>query len=259
MFGLLRLTFLFLLLAPVPASAQQDSDPFCAQAPLEMLAALEGEWTLRQGPGFAAAGAMVIPLPAHPPKRMALDYTEGDYFATLSAEDGSMVMFPTDPDQIEAVVKHMNEADAANLLEIGTGCDWYALPIMAGSNSYSLDRAEGPPEAIALAFITGNGPRVGVCVAMPYEAAGLQGGDMNSVSLGDGRNSELEVWSMEDESTKGCFPDQEPFRLEAGQGQMVMNLLVKFQSPTSATGIVIFEGQMNGQGFGAKAPVRLTR
>jgi hypothetical protein len=234
-----------------PAHAQQHGDdPFCASAPLEMLAALEGPWTLRQGAGFAAAGAMVLPLPAHPPQTVVLDYDEGAWYATLTGMAGErMVMFPTDENQIEAVVKYLTEADAANLLEIGAGCDWYSLPLMLGSNSYSLNRAGGQPGTMRLDIANisdGTLTHLSVCIPM-------HGPEDNDVVYQVGNNR---VGAAMNDC---ALDDDHPSLLQAGEGQLLMNLLVKFQSTESASGIVIFEGVMNGQRFGAKAPVTLSR
>ena len=59
------------------AAAQTDGDdPFCALAPFEMLVALEGNWSLTQGNGFAWAAGMAIPLPANPPQSFTIEFDE---------------------------------------------------------------------------------------------------------------------------------------------------------------------------------------
>ena len=100
---------------------------------------------------------------------------------------------------------------------------------------------------------------------MPVEALGSKDDSRVIVGLDPPRSNapaalpERMVAAVPVRDGEGCDPDHVPFRLKSGEGQMVMNLLVKFQSPNSGTGIVIFEGQMNGHKFGAKAPVQLTR
>lgn len=255
----------------VPARTSTTDDPFCASAPLAMLAALEGPWTLRQGAGFAVAGAMMIPLPAHPPQTVVLDYDEQAWHATLTGMAGErLVMFPTDERQIEEVVTYLNEADAANLLQFGAGCDWYSLPLMLGSNSYSLSRDEATEELAlitvgfpsAVVGLDGGGVRIGFCAPVPDQVREGEISDRvdrggTASSWRDSESASGATWSRA-EGNRACA-DLVPNPVPGGEGQMLMILMVKFQSANSATGLLHFEGEMNGQRFGAKAPVSLSR
>lgn len=75
---------------------------FCATSPAELLSALDGTWTLTQGPGWAAAGggSIGMRLPPHPPQQMQIAFDPNLGFPVMSAQGQHMVLLPAGPDPV---------------------------------------------------------------------------------------------------------------------------------------------------------------
>lgn len=248
----------FFLTVAFSANAQSANDPFCTLAPNDMVAALDGTWNITQGQGFATAGppqmTFVLPLPAHPPQPLTITYdpAAGIATATGAAPGETMLLVPTTAQGAAAVVGIIGEQDMEDYLEIGTGCDWYSIPLMIGTNNYSLSSLgiDSTPNALVGTFgdIT-----AGICRDSgefgidrgTFDNPRLRTpngsiGSFNLVNINECPGASREVWSF-------------------SEGQMSMSLAVKFQSESSGTGILLFEGMKDGYPFSAKAPVRFSR
>jgi len=137
------------------AQTSGDAADLCATSPAELLAALDGTWTLNQGPGWAAAGGGAIgtPLPAHPPQQIQIALDPNLGLPVLSAQGQHMMMVPAEPEPVaEHIDSVIEETGSAGAQSNATDCDWYGLPPIIGTNMYSLD---GPgvqtPDLSALA------------------------------------------------------------------------------------------------------------
>ena len=248
---------------PIPARAAPAPDGFCGSSPQEMLAALDGTWNLTQGKGFATAGppqmSFVVPLPAHPAQPLTITYdpAAGVATATGAAPGETMIMVPATQAGAAAVVGIIGQEDIEDYLEIGTGCDWDAIPIMIGTNIYSLDSITNGPDAGPNHFYGSfGGYGFDYCTA----------GDVGEIdqALVFGHNSDIPVApTLDSDYESVCDPDDPelngPAVPEVSEGQMSMSLAVKFQSPTSGTGILLFKGTKDGYPFSAKAPVSFSR
>lgn len=119
--------------------SQAQAGDFCATAPADLLVALDGGWSLRQGPGVANAAGMSIPLPPHPPVAVRFDYNaEQSVVHIVSADlaDG-IDMFPTAEQQSASAAAVLADQSAP-----ASPCDWYALPTLIGTNAYFF--VQGP-------------------------------------------------------------------------------------------------------------------
>lgn len=131
---------LVLMLAASFAVAQDttsENGGFCATAPQELLVALDGSWSMTQGPGVAV-GAFPIPLPGHPPVAMRLEYDPEGGFAILSGQGQQMLMVPMVTETASRALGKDSFDVFATETEGLDACDWYALPTLVGSNAYAL-------------------------------------------------------------------------------------------------------------------------
>jgi len=256
-----------ILIALASASAFAQDEPtvpsppsgFCATAPNGFLSVLEGDWSFKQGAGFATAVGVPfpMPLPSHAPVPMKLTYDPETGLANLSGMNSdnrreNMVMFPSLPENLPRVVQALNTAQQEGLFQIGPGCDWYSLPIMVGTNHYSLDstRVTGIGDTPAAVSLLGDREFVvGIaCISFPEddEALDIVGYLLRRV---DGI---VKIHPVP-ESPDHCL------RVTQSSGDMSMTIIVKFQSPNSGIGIVSFKGTSDGHTIKARAPITMTR
>lgn len=215
-----------------PALAQQDAGEFCAKAPQEMLAALDGQWKTSQGAGFARAGTMTFPLPPSRGETIKLKFDPDIGASILSGKNDQILMIAGSDEALKEVSKYLDKEETDGLFTRSTGCDWYALPIMIGSRTYELSgHFPGSDQAWQALAVPGTG--IVVCIMKDGTVT------MANVSTGE-----------------GCIV---PDRDIVGDGEMNMTVIVKFQNPNLGTGIVLFEGLSDGITFSARAPITLTR
>lgn len=266
----LGILLLMVIVTPKPAEAQQSEDAFCASAPDELLAAIEGDWSLTQGAGFFVVGPQTMPLPSHPPKAISITYDPTDFHATVTAPDGRMILIPTAEDSVTADVPYLNDKDAEKFLGIGAGCDHYALPLMLGANVYSLNRAQGAYRIVWLVLGEVSVPFCSGADASKFteeywrdtgEELVIQPGPDPTEPLHKGIGvGSTDIRDTPDSAWFPCpFKDSLNSIPEAAEGEMTMTLIVKFRTPDFATGLLQFHGQMEGHKFAAKAPVTLSR
>jgi hypothetical protein len=223
-----------LILFGVPAGyvAAQDApaggDGFCATAPQELLVALDGGWSLRQGPGIVIGGPR-IPLPAHPPVAVSLQYNSEGGYAILSAQGQEMIMLPTSTDMATTLLGGMSE-NFVTSTEGMNACDWYALPTLVGTSVYDLTTTryeDRPPVASA-----------DICFNDVFYVF-----DLNEVGL-----PVLDPIGTVCQLPVGSTP-----------GEMTMTVALKFDSPSSARGMLHFQGKTGEYPFAAWAPITLSR
>lgn len=152
MFRLCMYAFLLSITAAVQVHAQIDPDE-CPTAPRNLLEGLDGFWSVKQGAGVMIVPVMgALPLPSHAPLRltMAYDPNTGTSQLTGSGPDEHLVIFPTHESLVPQIQEMVSEADKAGLLNIGDSCDWYGLPLMVGTNSFSLSALPHPKQGLRL-------------------------------------------------------------------------------------------------------------
>lgn len=210
---------------------------FCAVAPTDLLVALDGNWKLKQGAGFAFGGAMAgMPLPPHKPQTLKIRYDADTGTTRMSAPDApdNMVMFPVaEAQQVQAAGEITQGAIDAYQSQVGA-CDWYSLPIIVGTNRYALDREASEPDYDSPVQDQFYCKLPSEAIGLPSEALMVLMQLYNRVCLGDEGTTEV-------------------------HGQMSMTLLVRFDSTDSGRGTLFFEGEMQGYEFAAVAPVTLAR
>lgn len=234
-----------LAVAQDPPSGGGD---FCAIAPQALLVALDGSWSMEQGPGFAIGG-VPIPLPAHPPVAMRLEYVADGGYAILSGQGQQMAMVPMVTETATEVLGDWSEHFVSST-EGMEACDWYALPTLMGSNVYALRGAIPPDMATVLGEYSSSTDSFAVgifaCVGgrTPVFIAGG-----TSEGVGYGQADEVLDYSR--------FCGDKGMR--STQGDMSMTISLKFDSPSSARGMLTFSGEYDGYPFAAWAPITLFR
>jgi hypothetical protein len=195
-------------------------------------------------------------LQPHPAQTLHFAF-DPEYFVaelTGAAPGEKLVLLPVDtPETAEAAVGALGDIISDYLGSVRTDCQGHEVPLMIGTNAYSLERAGRTPaerpNAIAGSFgnlgfyycINGS-PGAGTSFAIVTGRPGRLAGAPPGISTDHSEN---------------CLHDDD--FLPPASGQMSMSLAVKFQSSTSGTGILVFEGKQNGYEFRAAAPVTLER
>lgn len=186
--------------------------------------------------GFAMGGAAGLPLPPHKAQKFTLKYQPGAGYSVLSGQGQQMPMVASFGKNVQPVANYLEAEKTKGLFSKGAGCNWSSLPIMIGSKSYEL-KASKPGS---------NQYKFGMFVPIPNNMVFLCVRQDGSVGIGGGGFA----------LAPNCST---PPRKLDGKGDMTMTLIVKFQSRTSASGMLLFEGNSHGNPFFAKAPVSMTR
>lgn len=265
MFRKLFLVILLSIVATAQAHAQSGSEA-CPTAPRDLLAGLDGTWSVQQGAGVMIVPVMgAMPLPPHEPLRltMAYDPETGTSQLTGNGPDEQLIMFPTHESLVPQIQELVSEADKEDLLNIGEGCNWYALPLMVGTDTYSLDApaSSDGTTVIALALpdeLSKSMPvRRSTMVCFTSREKQAIGDFISDNATADYVVNTI-IPAMEKAGKLYVMDDFIPCT-PPGTGDMTMTLLVKFQSPNSGTGMLIFEVNQNGTRAIAKAPVTMSR
>lgn len=256
----------FAAIALLPAGADESGNGFCANAPLEMVKAIEGRWTLTQGAGVAVGGFIPIPLPAQAPQSVSIDVDGNSGIAFLKHEGQKLAIVPVLPEQAVDQMAWLRDDEIDGLTNPGGACDWYALPVMLGSNIYALnaetaaaEAANTENEAYGMIF-AGNGQgdvhvcsngKVGYSVYSSKDVAETGGGPTVGVISEDDEGAQNAVRLK-------CALEEVDVPV-ATSGEMTMTLFVKFTSPNSGAGVLQFQGEQEGYRFGARAPITFAR
>lgn len=267
MFRLCMYAFLLSITAAVQVHAQIDPDE-CPTAPRDLLAGLDGVWSVKQGAGVMIVPVMgALPLPSHAPLRltMAYDPNTGTSQLTGSGPDEHLVMFPTHESLVPQIQEMVSEADKAGLLNIGDSCDWYGLPLMVGTNSFSLYAPATSETGTAIALALPEGLPNSAPMSVPLTCLTAQDKQGITAFLRENapaKDSAAAFGAVASLASSGTLYVQHNAACNvtpASSGDLLMTLLVKFQSPTAATGMLIFEMNQNGLQAIAKAPVTMSR
>lgn len=237
----------------------QSADDFCATAPADLLSALDGTWTLTHGAGKTFTGAGTTPFPAPRPTTLEFAYWRNFGFGVLSGDGQSMVMLPADA---QATAEHIDGLLSAtglpNLQPTDAECDWYALPAIIGTNEYAL-QGSGPnaPNIEDFRYEGTDNWRSGsithylsICNREGFEHL------LNRRDRVPGTDTTLDIRPL-------LVADCPETARADGNGKMAMTLILKFDSPNSASGVASFRGKVRAGGqrisFAAETPVWMTR
>lgn len=265
MFRKLFLIILFSVAATAQAHAQSSNDA-CPTAPRDLLAGLHGTWSVQQGAGVMIVPVMgAMPLPPHAPLRLTMTYDPetGTSQLTGNGPDEQLMMFPTHESLVPQIQALVSAVDKEGLLNIGEDCDWYALPLMVGTSTYSLDVPANSETGTAIALALPDGLPTSAPMSAPL--ACLTSRDKQGIVNFLGQNSPAHkavfdaVATMASAGKLYVQHDAECNATPTSSGNMTMTLLVKFQSASSGTGMLIFEVNQNGTRAIAKAPVTMSR
>lgn len=130
------------------------------------------------------------------------------------------------------------------------GCNWASLPLMIGSNVYELRPGPQSPSNGVFGQVLGVG--FGYC----YNGAAGEGNSSFQIFSGGIGPIPLPVVAQEGE-LEYCNPPAEVPQPAAGQ--MVMTMVVRFDSPNSGKGVLMFEGQQGPAQFSATAAISFSR
>lgn len=254
MIGRLATAFI-LLVVPAGYVAAQDTPSsgggFCATAPQDLLSALDGSWSLTQGRGIAIGGPP-IPLPAHPPVEMGLEYNSEGGYAILSGQGQQMLMLPTSTETASNILGGLNE-NFVTATEGMDACDWYALPTLVGSNWYDLTRiiTSQTSPSIGAADGTSAAAMIFFCINdLQYYTV---------FAVEEGGPVMVEVAQDIDWTSGPPSPNECNIPIDAVTGDMKMTIALKFDSPSSARGMLSFRGEQGGYHFAAWAPITMSR
>ncbi|MBC2778577.1 hypothetical protein [Parasphingopyxis marina] len=237
--------------AAAPAQAQSGSaGNFCAAAPVETLQSLDGSWRITQGPGLARAAGMAIPLPGHPAQALSLDYDPLSGTALLegAAPDELLVLLPASAEDAGIAAEALAENGGAPAN--GGECNWASLPLMIGSNVYEL--RPGPQSTNNAVY----GQVLGFAFGYCYNGSIDPSESSFQIFEGGLGPIPLPVYA-EESTTNACNPPPEAPR--PAPGQMVMTMIVRFDSQNSGSGLLLFEGRQGGNSFSATAPITISR
>ncbi|SFR44057.1 hypothetical protein SAMN04488005_1986 [Yoonia tamlensis] len=258
----------------LPTLAHADDAAFCNNSPLALLGAIEGQWTFEQRAGYGIGGPLPFPLPAQPAQSVRIELNADEGAAYLRHAGQQMAMIPVDAVFARELDFYLSPEEEANILGESDGCDWQTIPLIVGANVYSLvaEADEGPRSR----FIMQIGDEfLEKCTGTDYQLSNPPGEPQTffSYTAANGRQMRAEVVdgkvyvSSEDEygdraanrewAEKYC--DRLADVPDAAPGQMVMSLIVKFNSANSGAGVLQFNGQQGPVSFAARAPVILSR
>lgn len=239
--------------APIHAQTSGSGD-FCSAAPVEALQALDGSWRITQSPGAATArtsqGSMAIPLPGHGPQPLTMDYDPLSGTALLegAAPDETLLLLPAGAQSAQIAVDALEQGGVEPTS--ASGCNWAALPLMIGSNVYELRPGPQSPNNGVFGQVLGVG--FGYC----FNGAADEGGSSFQIFSGGIGPIPVPVFAQEGELEYCNPPPEVP---QPASGQMVMTMIVRFDSPNSGSGVLQFEGQQGPAQFSATAPISFSR
>jgi hypothetical protein len=237
----------------VSASAQQPSGgggDFCALTGTDLLAALDGSWTVTNKAGTAVArepthgGIIAFPYPAGPPgtiifkydpERRVIDATDPD-------KEVEMVLVPTGGDLGD--LKPVTDALVGARPADWAACDWSTVPtVMGGSGWYAYS-------------VTRPGDFYGELAAeLIYNCETYQHFGLPELS----KNCDQDLLRENLEGPYLLPGGSSRFDVRREDFEMSMTLFLRFSSANSASGSLFFEGSQDGSTFKAYTPVTLSR
>jgi hypothetical protein len=243
-------------LMAIPAQARQaEGEPtgaFCALAGLDLLAALDGSWTIRQGPGQAQAGVMTIPLPAPPPAPVTFKFDPQRRLVDVRSADlaDGMIMFPAAPVQQAAADQLIGKPPTGN--PTGPVCAWLTSPTLIGTNVYfALDKWTFFKEPAEVKW------KCGEFLAAVRDPDGPEAVRLLALLILAGSPDDKKSFNYSAQWYLDTHCGEASPRVSAFE--MEMTLVLRFLSKNSAAGMVYFEGKTDQARFRASAPVRFSR
>lgn len=229
---------LFIIAHASVGQAQQQSDSgtksFCTLTATDLLAVLNGSWTIQQGSGTAtgrtSAGAITIPLPPPSPTSVNFKYDSAKGVVEITSADlaEGMVMFPAAEQQQGEATQLLGAKSAGT----ASACTWSSLPTLIGTNFYSAFGKEFYAMADSLSFCENFRKKMEAKNAGPYYS-----------------RPDVKEWYK-----KHCSDKQLPSPFE-----MEMTMVLRFSSANHGSGTVYFKGKDEMSTFNSSAPVTFTR
>lgn len=221
-----------------PARAQQGTvqptGAFCAFAGLDLLAALDGSWTIHQGAGKAQAGNMSIPLPSPRPTPVTFKFDPARHVIDVQSKDlaNEIIMFPAAPIQQDDAARLVGDSPPDN--PTVPVCAWIDAPTVIGTNVYFFMEHD---------WLLLMNPHITAKECDGYQEA--IGDPATHHALRPGYQK---IWDM------NCRkPPIEPHL------DMAVTLALRFTSPNSGAGMVYYSGKTDRSRFIASAPVKISR
>jgi len=225
---------LFVSAARAQTSANSPEE-FCATSPTDLLLALEGNWTLAQGPGVMKAAGMELPLPPPPPVSLNLEFLPEVGVGFLSGQGQQMILMPMLPGLVDGWTDLLPKADKEKYGKTNNGCDWKSLRSIIGTNTYVLE---------GNLIVMNNKPtylgKSKPCIDPLFNAL-------------DEKGNETPLYYLLGIMGGRCREFQLP------PGEMSMTIVARFNTPYSGFGHVYFEGKKGPSRFAANAPLELFR
>jgi hypothetical protein len=208
-------------LPPGPDMPSQIDPAYCESPGADLLASLEGSWSLQQQRGVAWGktdkGSIGIPLPGHDPAPVVFEYLPELGVMHVQSADlaEEMTMFPATSEQEDAAETLIGAGAGETGGTSGPECDWYDAPLFIGTNFYSGYEVDTQDF----------GRWLPTCVLMS-----------------------LLVYNVDPGSCRGL---QTPSELEL---EMEMTLVLRFSDAGNASGMIYFEGTGKETEYSAGMP-----
>lgn len=247
-FGRIAALPLFVGMFGSAAHAQASSEPtsaFCAFAGLDLLQALDGTWTIRQGRGQARAGIMTVPLPSPPATTVTFRFDLQRRLINVRGAnlEDEMVLFATAPMQQQAANGLVGEPPTLN--RTAPVCEWLSAPTLIGTNGYFF--LDGEAFAIMQSRTT-----PAYCQAIKDGIDGKSNAYLAADANGSEPQPKAKLQKFWDLNCRQ--PPIEPDHVD-----MDMTLVLRFTSANSGSGMLYFQGGTNQSKFRASAPVTISR
>lgn len=257
--------FVLVLTDIAPSRAQEgdqgDTAQRCGLPSPDMLEAIDGKWTFKQGAGVGVGGVLPFPLPAHRAQKVRIEYDEEMQTAVLKHDGQKMAMVPVDWQFARHLDLELTSEQQEALFPGDESCGWASVPVLVGSTQYDLVQ---PRPSIELLIVDlGSAGGIQYC-----KVEGASDGWLRSASDLEGA---LIAYETEDH-TFATGPYEQPTDIskrkecegllkdpsamnKINRGDMLMTLVVNFTSANSATGYLDFRGQTAPRrGFDASLP-----
>jgi len=211
-------------------SQQGRANDFCSADGGALLQQLSGQWRVNHGVGAFSAAGMIMPYKSPKASTIDFEYMEGIgvIFATGVDQVGEMLVVPATPEVADL-------ANAAVGASQGTGsCNWSQLPVLVGTSNYPNWQQEnvdyGPTACQRLQHYA---------QVFDFLTGGSVMGPLAPYVYGD------------------CPPEETGNMLRSAG--MSMTMVVRFSSPDSGSGYLLFDGQSDGHNFKAYTPITLSK
>lgn len=248
-----------------PARAQDadtgDSAQRCGLSRSEMLQAIDGKWTFKQGAGVGVGGVLPFPLPAHRAQKVRFEFDEEMQTAVLKHDGQKMAMLPVEWQFARHLDLELTSEQQEALFPGDESCGWASVPVLAGSTHYDLVQ---PRPSIELLIIDlGSAGGIEYCKVEGESDGWLRSAsDLEEPLIAYETNDHTFATGPYEQPTdiskrkecEGLLKDPSAMN-KINRGDMLMTLVLNFTSADSATGYLDFRGQTAPRkGFDASLP-----